>query len=323
MARYSRDLYARLEAETGHSTGFRATGHLHLATNPERLETLRRESALVRGMRCRQRRGLPGRGRGCGRSARTDDVLAGFYVADEGRADPVGCATAMAKGARGRRRDGRRGCAGDRVRDDRGGTLGLWGAGAEGRRVTAVLTDAGRVECETVVLAAGLWSRQVAALAGVDVPLQAAEHYYLLTDPVPGRAPRPAGRRGPGPVRVLPGGGRRHARRPVRAGRRAVARRGCPGRLRVRQHQAGLGPGGRRPRRGDGTGAEPGRRRGADVLLRSGVVHAGPAPDARPGARGRQPLRRRRAELARDPARRRRRVRRRAVGRGRRFRRST
>ena len=58
-----------------------------------------------------------------------------------------------------------------------------------GRRVTAVLTEAGRIETEIVVNSAGMWARQFGALAGVSVPLQAAEHYYLLTDTVPGMDP--------------------------------------------------------------------------------------------------------------------------------------
>ena len=50
MSRYTRDLCETLEAETGQATGFRAIGHLHLATTPQRLETLRREAAFVRGL---------------------------------------------------------------------------------------------------------------------------------------------------------------------------------------------------------------------------------------------------------------------------------
>ena len=60
------------------------------------------------------------------------------------------------------------------------------GVRTRGRRVTAVLTEAGPIETEVVVNAAGMWARQFGALAGVAVPLQAAEHYYLLTDTVPG-----------------------------------------------------------------------------------------------------------------------------------------
>ncbi len=108
--------------------------------------------------------------------ARTDDVLSAFYVADEGRADPVGVATSLAKGAR---------QLGVRVVEGVAAT----GVETRGRQVCAVLTDAGRIETEVVVNAAGMWARQFGALAGVAVPLQAAEHYYLLTDTVPGMDP--------------------------------------------------------------------------------------------------------------------------------------
>ena len=66
--------------------------------------------------------------------------------------------------------------------------------------------------------AAGMWARQFGALAGSRVPLQAAEHYYLLTDTVPGMDAGPAGDRGPGQLRLLPARGRRDAGRAVRAG---------------------------------------------------------------------------------------------------------
>jgi 4-methylaminobutanoate oxidase (formaldehyde-forming) len=56
----------------------------------------------------------------------------------------------------------------------------------QGRRITGVITDVGDIECDVVVLAAGLWTRQLAAAVNVDVPLQAAEHYYVLTEPIDG-----------------------------------------------------------------------------------------------------------------------------------------
>jgi glycine/D-amino acid oxidase-like deaminating enzyme len=75
-----------------------------------------------------------------------------------------------------------------RLEAETGHSTGFRAVGVQtrGRRVSAVLTDAGPVETETVVNAAGMWARQFGALAGVAVPLQAAEHYYLLTDTVPG-----------------------------------------------------------------------------------------------------------------------------------------
>ena len=108
--------------------------------------------------------------------ARTDDVLAAFYVADEGRADPVGVATALAKGAR---------QLGVTIAEGVAAT----GVRTKARRVTAVMTEKGPVETETVVNAAGIWARQFGALAGVRIPLQAAEHYYLLTGKVDGMDP--------------------------------------------------------------------------------------------------------------------------------------
>jgi len=173
FSRYSRDLYTRLEQETGHSTGFRAVGHISLATTPQRREALRREAAWMHGFGVEDVELSPRELAAMWPLARTDDVLSAFYVADEGRADPVGVATALAKGAR---------QLGVRVVEGVAAT----GVATRGKRVTAVLTEAGPIETEIVVNAAGMWARQFGALAGVSVPLQAAEHYYLLTDTVPG-----------------------------------------------------------------------------------------------------------------------------------------
>jgi heterotetrameric sarcosine oxidase gamma subunit len=173
FSRYSRDLYSRLEAETGHSTGFRAVGHISLATTPQRLQALRREAQWMHGFGVTDTEISAREIAGLWPLARTDDVLAGFYVADEGRADPVGVATSLAKGAR---------QLGVRIVEGVAAT----GIETRGRQVTAVHTEAGRIEAEFVVNAAGMWARQFGALAGVSVPLQAAEHYYLLTDTVPG-----------------------------------------------------------------------------------------------------------------------------------------
>ncbi len=176
FSRYSRDLYARLEQETGHSTGFRAVGHISLATTPERQDALRREAAWMHGFGVEDTEISPRELADLWPLARTDDVLSAFYVADEGRADPVGVATSLAKGAR---------QLGVRVVEGVAAT----GVELDGRRVRAVLTGQGRIETEIVVNAAGMWARQFGALAGVSVPLQAAEHYYLLTDTVPGMHP--------------------------------------------------------------------------------------------------------------------------------------
>src|SRR3954466_12540454 len=100
IRQYTRDLYARLEGETGQSTGLAQVGFVELATDADRLHEYRRTAAFNRycGVGVREISGsevaelFP--------PARVDDVLAGFYVADDGRANPVDVTMALAKGAR-------------------------------------------------------------------------------------------------------------------------------------------------------------------------------------------------------------------------------
>jgi heterotetrameric sarcosine oxidase gamma subunit len=173
MSRYSRDLYARLEEETGLSTGFRPIGHISLASTPQRLEALRREAAFARGFGVEDNEISAAEVAAMWPFAKTDDILAGFHVADEGRANPVDVCMSLAKGAR---------MGGARIVEG----VPVTGFTSDRGRVTGVVTDRGTVEAEYVINCCGLWGREVAALAGVDVPLQAAEHYYLLTEPFEG-----------------------------------------------------------------------------------------------------------------------------------------
>jgi 4-methylaminobutanoate oxidase (formaldehyde-forming) len=171
MARYTRDLCASIEAETGQATGFRPVGHLHLATTPQRLETLRREAAFVRGFRVDNQELSAAEFGRLWPAAKTDDVLGAFYVADEGRVNPADLTMAYAKGAR---------MGGARIFEN----TAVTGITHAKGRVTGVVTERGTIRAEYVVNAAGMWGREVGAMAGVSVPLQAAEHYYLITDTV-------------------------------------------------------------------------------------------------------------------------------------------
>src|SRR5664279_3003933 len=96
MSRYSRDLYERLEQETGLSTGFRAIGHISLACNPARLEALRREAAFAQGFGVDDHEISAREVAELWPMAKTDDILAAFMVADEGRANPVDVAMSLA-----------------------------------------------------------------------------------------------------------------------------------------------------------------------------------------------------------------------------------
>ena len=176
MARYSAELYARLEEETGLSTGFRQCGYLQLATTARADESLRRETAYMRSVGMTKEVLSPREVADLVPLMRADDVVHGFWTPDEGRANPVDVTMSLAKGARQR---------GVRIFED----TEVTGFVLDRGRVVGVRTERGDVECEKVVLAAGLWGRELAAKAGVTVPLQAAEHYYLLTEPIAGVTP--------------------------------------------------------------------------------------------------------------------------------------
>ena len=170
---YTRDLYARLEAETGLATGLRQVGLIELAIEPGRLEEYRRVAAFNRLCGVEVHEISPREVAELFPLARTDDVLAGFYIPADGRVNPVDVTMSLARGAR------LRGAA---IIEGVPVTGFLTCDGA----VTGVRTPRGDIEAEYVVNCAGMWARQLGELAGVSIPLQAAEHYYLLTEPIEG-----------------------------------------------------------------------------------------------------------------------------------------
>src|SRR5690606_21023866 len=100
MRKYTRDLYARLEAETGLETGFKPCGFIEVASDEDRLEEYRRVSAFNRLCGVDVHEISPSEVRELFPLARTDDLLAGFYVKEDGQANPVDLTMALAKGAR-------------------------------------------------------------------------------------------------------------------------------------------------------------------------------------------------------------------------------
>ena len=100
MRKYTRDLYARLEAETGQSTGFAPVGFIEVAADADRLEEYRRVSAFNRFCGVDVHEISPREVRDMFPLAKTDDLLAGFYVKEDGRVNPVDVTMALAKGAR-------------------------------------------------------------------------------------------------------------------------------------------------------------------------------------------------------------------------------
>ncbi|HXH74723.1 MAG TPA: FAD-dependent oxidoreductase [Bacteriovoracaceae bacterium] len=171
MRKYTRDLYSKLEAETGLSTGFKPVGFIEVAADADRLEEYRRVSAFNRFCGIDVHEISPSEVKELFPLAKVDDLHAGFYVKEDGRVDPIGAAMAMAKGAR---------MQGAKVIEG----VTVTGILKKNGAVTGVQTTSGNIQAEYVVNCAGMWARQFGELAGVNIPNQAAEHYYLITDDI-------------------------------------------------------------------------------------------------------------------------------------------
>jgi 4-methylaminobutanoate oxidase (formaldehyde-forming) len=190
---YSRDLYARLEAETGQATGFKPVGLIEAAADADRLEEYRRVAAFQRHLGLEVEEISPAEIGKLFPWARTDDLLAGFHVPGDGRVNPVDLTTALAKGAR---QLGVRVVEGvavtDVVTETRGRVQSVTGVRVgEGSRhgLASSPGSTTEVECEYVVNATGMWARELALRSGLNVPNTAAEHYYLITDTIDGLGP--------------------------------------------------------------------------------------------------------------------------------------
>ncbi len=174
---YSRDLYARLEEETGQATGFKPVGLIEAAADEARLEEYRRVAAFQRLHGLEVEEISTTEMSDLFPWARTDDLLAGFHVPGDGRVNPVDVTTALAKGAR---QLGVRIVEGVTVED----------VLTDGGRTTGVRTSTGEeIEAEYVVNCAGMWARELGARNDLVIPNQAAEHYYLITDTIAGLDP--------------------------------------------------------------------------------------------------------------------------------------
>ncbi len=171
LAKYTSELLHTLEQETGQATGFKQNGSISLALNPERFEELKRGASMAKNFGLAVDVITPEDIRALWPLVDLTGVVGGVYLPKDGQANPIDTTQAYAKGARQR---GARIVEGVRV------TRILSANG----RACGVATDAGVVHATTVVLAAGMWSRTLAADVGVSIPLHAAEHFYIVTEPM-------------------------------------------------------------------------------------------------------------------------------------------
>lgn len=173
MRLYARDLYNRLEAETGLSTGFSPIGFIEAASNRDRLEEYRRVAQFNRYCGIDVHEISPREIKDLFPLAKVDDLLAGFYVKEDGRVNPVDGTMALAKGARNKGVNIIEGVA-------------CTGVIKKNSRVAGVKTTHGDITADVVVNCAGMWARQIGEVDGINIPNQAAEHYYLITEEIDG-----------------------------------------------------------------------------------------------------------------------------------------
>ncbi|MBU6244810.1 MAG: FAD-dependent oxidoreductase [Actinomycetales bacterium] len=177
LAQYTTELFTTLGERTGQATGFRQCGSVSIATNADRMEELRRGASMARAF------GLPVEVITTAQVAELapithlDDIVGGVHLPGDGVTNPVDTTRALARGARD---------LGVRIREHTPVERVL----VESGRVVGVRCRQGDatvdVRAEAVVNAAGMWARELVHDLGVNVPLHAAEHFYVVTEEIPG-----------------------------------------------------------------------------------------------------------------------------------------
>ncbi|MCK0140291.1 FAD-dependent oxidoreductase [Aliiroseovarius sp. F47248L] len=184
LAKYSADLYLGLEDETGVATGMRQCGSVSVALTDERKEELYRSAAMARafGVPCEEL--SPAEVKERYEHINLEGVTGGIWLPTDGQADPANIALALAKGAR----------QNGVVIKERTKVTGIT---RDGRRVTGVNwvsddgSDQGTIACDMIVNCAGMWGHEVGKMAGVNVPLHACEHFYIVTEGIKGLTQMP------------------------------------------------------------------------------------------------------------------------------------
>ena len=173
LLRNSVELYGRLEAETGQATGWRATGSLRLCCTEDRRIEYQRAITTAHSFNLEIEMLTPAEIEKLCPGINVSDVLCGVYVPSDGMVNPSDLTMSLAKGARS------------------GGVKffeGIAVTGLETRdgRIAGVKTEQGAIQCDAVVLCAGLWSRELARRVGVNIPILASHHHYIVTEKIEG-----------------------------------------------------------------------------------------------------------------------------------------
>ena len=182
LAKYSQELYGNLEEETGVATGFKRCGSITVALTEERKEEIFRQAAMARAFGVEVEEISPEEVKAKYEHLNIDGVKAGVWLPLDGQGDPGNIALALAKGARN---------GGALIREN----VCVTDITKQGRRVTGVNWEAegetGHIAADMVVNCGGMWGHEVGRMAGVNVPLHACEHFYIVTEAVEGLTQMP------------------------------------------------------------------------------------------------------------------------------------
>jgi 4-methylaminobutanoate oxidase (formaldehyde-forming) len=176
LIRYSTELYSKLEAETGLSTGWKQCGGLTVARTDERMTLLRRVAAMAEGQGVPCELLTPEQAGAKWPIMRTDDLKGAVWLPSDGKANPADITQALAKGAR---------QGGVRIFE----RTRVTALKTKGGRIAGVVTDQGEIAADIVVCCGGQWSRALARQVGVAVPLYSCEHMYIVTKRIAGVFP--------------------------------------------------------------------------------------------------------------------------------------
>ncbi len=171
IRKYTLDLYKELEKKVDHSPGLRLNGALSIAENKGRWQELQRQATTaqlydvdVQILDKKQiKKNYP--------IVNTGEVLGGILMKGDGAADPSGVTHMLAKAAK---------MEGARIYEKSPVKEIL----SKNGRISGVKVNDQTIDCEYIVLASGMWSRQIGERAGVSIPLYPAEHFYIITEPI-------------------------------------------------------------------------------------------------------------------------------------------
>jgi len=184
LAKYSQELYGELEQETGVATGFKRCGSITVALTEERKEEIYRQASMARAFDVLVEEISASDVKQRYPHLNVEDVTGAVYLEKDGQGDPANIALALAKGARQNGATVIEGVKVTGISKSDGRVTGISWQRVAGK--TDGTAEQGTMQADFVVNCAGMWGHEIGRMAGVNVPLQACEHFYIVSESIDG-----------------------------------------------------------------------------------------------------------------------------------------